>query len=104
MALGGGTASTGNWPFTTFGAYGRHSNAQSFPRFELGGEQDELAGPRCGNSSPLPLFTIIENEPFPAEPKNLTPVEYLETWANGATPQEGVALAAAFLREMQIAD
>lgn len=78
---------------------------QSFPRFELGGNRTSSQGRemlwQLKSTSP---FHHYENEPFPAEPKNLIPAEYLEIWADGATPEEWVALAAAFLREMEVAD
>lgn len=77
---------------------------QSFPRFELGGNRTSSQARemlwQLKSTSP---FHNYENDPFPAEPKNLTPVEYLEIWADGATPEEWIALAAAFLREMELA-
>jgi hypothetical protein len=74
---------------------------KSFPHFELGGhatssEAREMLW-QLKRTSP---FHGFRNEPLPLEPFGLTPVEYLEIWAQGATSDEWIALVANFLREV----
>ncbi|WP_431230823.1 hypothetical protein [Paenarthrobacter nicotinovorans] len=76
---------------------------QSFPRFELGGtrtssEARELLW-QLKSTSP---FHAYQKEQLPLEPRGLTPSEYLEIYAEGATPEEWIALAAAFLDDMEV--
>jgi len=77
----------------------------SFPHFELGGHRtSSQAREMLWQLKATSPFCNYQDEPLPTEPKNLTPVEYLEIWADGATPDEWIALAAGFLREMGAAD
>lgn len=78
---------------------------KSFPRFELGGHRaSSQAREMLWQLKATSPFYSYQDEPLPAEPLNLTPVEYLEIWAKGATPEEWIALAAAFLTEMNETD
>lgn len=73
----------------------------SFPRFELGGHRtSSQAREMLWQLKATSPFHSYQDEPLLLEPLNLAPVEYLEFWAEGATPEEWIALAAAFLREM----
>lgn len=74
-----------------------------FPRLQLGGS----ASGRSSQARAI-LWELKRTSPFyehdtktlTANPRGMTPREYLETWCEGATADEWVSLADAFLREM----
>lgn len=74
-----------------------------FPRFEIGGSANGRTSQareilwQLKRTSP---FHTYETEPLPTRPRGMTPGEYLETWCEGATPDEWFALAQGFLKEM----
>lgn len=76
-----------------------------FPRFELGGH-------RTSSQAREMLWQLKTTSPFhgyqdqllPLEPMNLSPHEYLEIRVEGATPEEWISLAQAFLKEMGVAE
>jgi hypothetical protein len=76
-----------------------------FPRFELAGQRTSSQGRemlwQLKATSP---FRGYRDEPLPLEPLNLPPAEYLEIWVEGATPEEWISLAAAFLDAMNLAE
>lgn len=76
---------------------------QDFPRFRLGGGAGPTSQARdmlwqLKRTSP---FHEYQSDPLPEEMFGLTPVEYLEIHADAARPDEWIALADAFLREMR---
>lgn len=85
----------GDWPPA--------SNSEVFRAFRVGGS----ANGRTSQARDI-LFTVKSTSPFygydhkPINPKpmGLTPEEYLDTWVDGASPQEWMALATRFLTEM----
>lgn len=82
------------------------SNADIFRTFQIGGS----ANGRTSQARDI-LFTVKSTSPFygydrkpiNSEPLGLTPMEYLDTWVEGASPQEWVGLATRFLAEMDSA-
>lgn len=72
-----------------------------FPSFELGGHRTTSEAREMlwelKSTSP---FAAYQTDPLPLKPLGLLPHEYLEIWADGATPDEWTALGAAFLAEM----
>jgi hypothetical protein len=75
---------------------------KAFPRFEVGGhgstsEAREMLW-QLKSTSP---FHAFRDEPLPTRPLGLEPTEYLEIWAEGATPDEWIALAADFLDKIR---
>lgn len=89
--------------YQAWGAWPPAKNVQAFRTFRVGGSTDG----RTSQARDI-LFTIRRTSPFASydcEPLNpaphgLTPEEYLEIWVEGATPQEWMGLARAFLAEM----
>jgi hypothetical protein len=76
-----------------------------FPIFEVGGH-GRTCEPRemlwqLKRTSP---FHDLHNSGLPTEPFGLTPREYLEIHADTATPDEWIALASAFLAEVDHRD
>jgi len=79
------------------------TDTKVFRTFQVGGSADG----RTSQARDI-LFAVKSTSPFdgynrgplnPA-PRGLTPEEYLEIWVEGATPREWMALARAFLTEM----
>lgn len=72
-----------------------------FPAFNLGGHRTTSQARemlwQLKRTSP---FANYQTEEFPLEPRGLPVEDYLEIWAEGATPDEWIALAKAFLVEM----
>ena len=74
---------------------------KAFPRFEIGGHATSSEGREM-------LWQLKRTSPFhgfrdgelPMEPLGLPPEEYLEIWVEGAAPDQWIALAASFLREV----
>lgn len=94
------------WEFAFYQAWGdwppQTRNPSDFPTFKLGGygsssEPRELLW-QLKRTSP---FSTYASEPLNTRPFGLTPAEFLEIWAKGASPEEWVDLAAAFLQNME---
>lgn len=74
---------------------------EQFPTFQVGGhgrssEAREMLW-QLKRTSP---FHSLHSQELPPEPMGLSPLEYLEVWADTAAPDEWAALAAAFLAEI----
>ncbi|GAA4288932.1 hypothetical protein [Georgenia daeguensis] len=82
-------------------------NPEYFPRFKVGGSADgRISQARellweVKRTSP---FHGYDQQPLNPSPMGLDPQEYLAIRAEGATPQEWMALARTFLAEMNPAD
>ncbi|GAT89609.1 hypothetical protein CVCC1112_4268 [Paenarthrobacter nicotinovorans] len=75
---------------------------QSFPRFELAGTRfTSQAREMLWQLKSTSPFQAFQTEALPVEPRGLDPVDYLEIYAEGAEPEEWIALAAAFLKAME---
>lgn len=76
---------------------------RDFPKFGLGGSADGRTSQardmlwQIKKTSP---FDGFDRQPLNASPMGMTPEEYLESWVEGATPEEWKELARAFLENM----
>lgn len=76
-------------------------NSGMLPRFEIGGHRSTSQARemlwQLKRTSP---FHDYQSAPLTREPFGLSPIEYLEIWVKGASPEEWINLATAFLTEM----
>lgn len=94
----------GDWEFAFRKAWdawpAKDRNPKDFPKFGISAY--------CGVSEPRNMiWQLMQTSPFVdyenglnQEPRGFTPEDYLETFVEGATADEWIGLAAAFLREM----
>ena len=95
-----------DWELPFVQAWGRWAPASrspsDFPKFEVGGY-------RTSSEPREMLWQLKRTSPFEdgwnrvltERPHGLTPRDYLDIWVKGATPDEWVGLAQAFLRLMR---
>lgn len=75
---------------------------EQFPNFELGGHgRTSQARDMLWQLKRTSPFHQYRDQPLPEEPMGLSPREYLEIWADAASPDEWITLAAAFLDDIQ---
>jgi hypothetical protein len=78
--------------------------AAVFPGLALGGSADGRTSQardilwQLKSTSP---FADYGTQPLPEHPRGMTPREYLDVWCEGATVDEWVELASAFLAEIE---
>jgi hypothetical protein len=74
---------------------------ERFPRFELGGHgRTSQARDMLWQLTRTSPFHQYRDQPLPEQPMGFSPQEYLEIRADAASPDEWVALAAAFLDDI----
>ena len=89
--------------YRVWASWGPHRNNQ-FPGLQLGGSADGRTSQardvlwQLKRTSP---FAEFRSEPLTEQPLGMTPREYLHEYCGGASPDQWVALATAFLTEME---
>lgn len=94
-----------DWELAFYRAWGdwapRQRDPRQFPDFSLGSSRTSSQGRdmlrQLKATSP---FHRYQDEPLTKEPFGLAPVEYLEIWVSGASPDEWIGLAKTFLAGM----